>query len=96
MNELKKCAKCGGTLEKTITKKYSRLDLAGVAIVGSFVFGIIGLLLFSGSFGKSTVFLLWVAGLVAFGLYHLVGYNKKEQFKCSQCEGSNNETPFTA
>jgi hypothetical protein len=89
MNEAMKCAKCGGTTEKIISRKYSLLDLAGVSIVGSFIFGFLGLLLFSGNFGKGMAFLLWVGGLVAFGLYHLVSYNKKEKWKCSRCESSN-------
>lgn len=96
MNEVMKCAKCGGTLEKTITRKYSLLDLVGVAIVGLFVFGLFGLLLFSGNFGKGAAFLLLVGGLIAFGLYHLVGYNQKEKWKCRQCESSKNETQISA
>jgi hypothetical protein len=60
--------------------EFSTIDIVDSLIVGSLVFGFLSLFLFSGLKLRLVVF---IAGLVAFGLYHMVGYSKKEQLKCN-------------
>lgn len=79
------CANCGGRLIKTVKLKYSLLDLFGVVVVGSFVFGLLALFVSSSHVGRAFVFIIWVGGLVALGLYHMIGFKQTEKTKCSQC-----------
>lgn len=79
------CAKCGGELVITVKRKYSLLDLFGVAVLGSFVFGLLALFISSSHIGRALIFLLWVGGLVAFGLYHMIGFREIAKSKCTQC-----------
>lgn len=89
MNELvvtmEFCPKCGGRLVKTVKRNYSLLDLFGVAVVGGFVLGFLVLILSLGHISKSFMLFVWVGGLVAFGLYHMIGFNEMPQRKCDQC-----------
>ncbi len=79
------CSSCGGLLKITVRRRYSLLDIFGVLIVGSIVFGILGIIIFSSEFSKGIFSILWVAGLVAFGLYHMVGFKSTKSWVCSQC-----------
>lgn len=82
MSNLLKCPKCEAPLEVKEKKVFSSIDIVGVLVVGSLVFGFLSLFLFSSHVLRGVVFL---GGVVAFGLYHMVGYSKKVQLKCSQC-----------
>ncbi|HEY0842109.1 hypothetical protein [Methylotenera sp.] len=82
MSNLLKCPKRETPLEFTKNKEISAIDIAGTLVVGSLVFGFLSLFLFSSHVLRGLVLL---GGFVAFGLYYMVGYSKKEQLKCSQC-----------
>jgi len=58
------------------------LDVVGVVIVGVSVFCFLGLFLFT---GRGLRFVAVVGGLVAFGLYHMIGFSKKAVLRCAQC-----------
>jgi hypothetical protein len=82
MSGLLKCPKCKAPLEVAEKKEFSVIDIVGALTVGTIVFGFLSLFLFSSHVLRGVVFL---GGFVAFGLYHMIGYSKKEQLKCSQC-----------
>lgn len=74
--------KCDAPIELTVKHELNPIDLVGALIVGAIVFGFLSLFLFSSHVLRGVVF---VGGVVAFGLFHMVGYSKKEQWKCNQC-----------
>lgn len=82
MSNLLKCPKCEAPLEVMEKKEFSAIDIVGALVVGTLVFGFLSLFLFSSHVLRGVVF---IGGLVAFGLYLMVGYSRKEQLKCSQC-----------
>jgi len=82
MSDLTKCPKCNAPLDLSLKRQYSIIDLVDVLIVGAIVFGFLSLFLFSSHVLRGVVF---VGGLLAFGLFHMVGYSKVEQSKCIQC-----------
>jgi len=79
------CTKCGGRLVRTAKRNYSLLDLFGVAVVGSFVLGFLALFISLSHVGRAFIFLVWVGGLVAFGLYHMIGFKQTPLTKCNKC-----------
>ena len=72
-------------LEKTTSTSFSYIDMTGVIIVGLFIFGFIGLLLFAGNFGKGSWLLIGIGGFIALGLYHMVDFKRTIHWKCRQC-----------
>ena len=88
-NRGKNCPKCGGNIVVTTKASISYVDLIGVLVVGSFVFCILGVLVFmlveSSHMVRALGAILWLGGVIAFGLYHMVGYSKKTTRYCDNC-----------
>jgi FtsH-binding integral membrane protein len=86
------CAKCGGILAKTVTRRYSRSDLIAAAGIGTMALVLLGLFIyfFSGDIGRGLIVLMGVVGLVAFGLYEMVGFTQTESLTCVRCGETTN------
>lgn len=80
-----RCAHCGGAMAAVTQRRYSLTDLLGAGVVGVMVFSFLGWLVYSSWPGKGANFFLLVAGLVGFGLYHMIGYREIVICKCNQC-----------
>ncbi len=76
------CHNCGSTVEPAERRRFDYVDLVGVTIVGLFVIGILSVFLFTSG---GIRFFFFVGGFVAFGLYHMIGYTKKGEYKCQKC-----------
>ncbi len=76
------CLNCGAPVEPAEKPKIDYIDLIGVTVVSLFVIGILSVFLFT---SKGIQFFLLVGGFVAFGLYHMIGYTKKGEYKCQKC-----------
>jgi uncharacterized membrane protein YuzA (DUF378 family) len=87
-HDAKTCSQCGGLLVKTSTTHMNYIDLVGVSLVGLMIFGFIGLLLLTMDFGRLSLMLIGVSGLIAFGLYHMVDFKRTTRWHCPSCDGT--------
>lgn len=67
----------------TVKTRPNLLDVFGVLVLGAFVLALLLPFLFSGNGGRPNI--LWIAGAIAFGLYHLVGRRRKLVLTCERC-----------